>query len=111
MGGQNNSGIDLKWDYEKRTCRATIYGYIFELRNKYGHMTPKKSQYSPQKYHTINYGATQQLVQPTYTSPLLNEKVIKGIQGIVGALLYVGREVKKTPHSLERNRCPTSSSN
>ena len=39
--GKKYAGIDLKWDYEKRTCRATIYEYILELRNKYGHMTPK----------------------------------------------------------------------
>ena len=32
-------------------------------------------------------------MQPTDTSPLLNEKVIKRIQGIVGDLLYVGRAV------------------
>ena len=36
------------------------------------------------------YGATQQLLQPTNTSPPLNEKGIKRIQGIVGDLLYVG---------------------
>ena len=58
-------------------------------------MTPKKSQYSPQKHRPIDYGATQQLVQPTNTSPLLNEKGIKRIQGIVGALLYVGMAVNK----------------
>ena len=33
-------------------------------------------------------------MQPTDTSPILNEKEIKRIQGIVGALLYVGRAVK-----------------
>ena len=32
-------------------------------------------------------------MQPTDTSPLLNEKVIKRIQGMVGALLYVGRSI------------------
>ena len=32
-------------------------------------------------------------MQPTYTSPPLNEKGIKRIQGIVGALLYAGRAV------------------
>ena len=32
-------------------------------------------------------------MQPTDTSPLLNEKGIKRTQGIVGALLYVGRAV------------------
>ena len=56
-------------------------------------MTPKKSQYSPHKHRPIDYGATQQLVQPTDTSPLLNEKGIKIIQGIVGALIYMGRAV------------------
>ena len=56
-------------------------------------MAPKKPQYSPHKHRPIDYGATQQVVQPTNTSPLLNEKGIKRIQGIVVALLYVGRAV------------------
>ena len=70
-----------------------MYGYILELRNKYGHMTPKKPQCSPHKHFPIDYGATQQLVKPTYNSPPINEKGIKRIQGIVGALLYAGRAV------------------
>ena len=53
----------------------------------------KKPQLSPHKHRPIYYGATQQLVQPTYTSQPLNEKGINRIQGIVGALLYVGRAV------------------
>ena len=64
-----------------------------DLRNKVQHMQPKKPQYSPHKHLPIDYGATQQLVQPTDTSPLLNEKRIKRIQGIVGALMYVGRAI------------------
>ena len=40
-------------------------------------------------------------MQPTDTSPLLNEKGIKRIQGIVGDLLYVGRAVNnKLPVAL-----------
>ena len=91
--GKKYDGINLKWDYDKRTCRATMDGYILELRNKYQHMQPKKPQYSPHKHRPIDYGATQQLVQPTDTSPPLNEKGIKIMQGIVVALLYVVREV------------------
>ena len=34
------AGIDLKWDYEKRTCQATMDGYILDLRNKFQHMQP-----------------------------------------------------------------------
>ena len=70
-----------------------MHGYILELRNKYQHMTPKKTQYSPQKHRPIYYGATQQLVQPTDTIPPLNEKGIKRIQGIVVDLLYMGRAI------------------
>ena len=65
-------------------------GYILELRNKYGHMTQKKTQYLPQKHRPINYGATQQIVQPSDTSPPLIDKGIKRVQGIVGYLLYAG---------------------
>ena len=42
--GQKNAGIDLKWEYDKRKCRETMDGYILELINKYGHLTPKKPQ-------------------------------------------------------------------
>ena len=70
-------------------------GYILDLRNKYGHMTPKKTKYSPHKHRPIYYGATHQIVQPTDTIPPLNYKVIKRVQVIVGALLYVVRAVKK----------------
>ena len=52
-----------------------------------------KPQYSPRKHRPIDYAATRQLVKPTDTSPLLNQKGIKRIQGIFGALLYVVRAV------------------
>ena len=68
-------------------------GYILDLRNKFQHMQPKNPQLSPQKHRPIDYGSTQQLVQPTDTSQQLNEKGIKTIQGIVGTLIYVGRAV------------------
>ena len=68
-------------------------GYILDLRNKYGNMTPKKPQYLPHKHRPINYGATQKIVQPIDTRPPLNDKGIKRVQGIVGDLLYVGRAV------------------
>ena len=67
--------------------------YILELRNKYGHLKPKNPQYPPHKHRPIDYGATQQLVQPTDDSPPLNDKGIKISQVIVGALLYIGGAV------------------
>ena len=38
--GNKYVGIDLKWDYEKITYRATMDGYILDLRNKFQHMQP-----------------------------------------------------------------------
>ena len=52
-------------------------GYILDLRKKFQHMQPKKPQLSLHKNRPIDYGATQQLVQPTDTSKPLNEKGIK----------------------------------
>ena len=67
-------------------------GYILELRNKYGHLTPKKSHYLLHKHRPIDYGAKQKIVQPIDISPPLDDKGIKRVHGIVGELLYVGRE-------------------
>ena len=53
----------------------------------------KKPQYWPHKHRPIDYGDTHKIVQPTDTSPPLNEKGIKRVQVIVGDLLYVGRAV------------------
>ena len=53
----------------------------------------KKPQYLPHKHRPIYYGATQKIVQPTDTSPPLNDKGIKIVQGIVVVLLYVGKSV------------------
>ena len=41
------------------------------------------------------YGAKQQMAQPGDTSPYLDDKGIKQVQGIVGALIYVWRAVNK----------------
>ena len=38
--GKKYAGIDLKWDYEKGACQATMDGYILDLRNKFQHMQP-----------------------------------------------------------------------
>ena len=64
-----------------------MYEYTLEIRNKYGHLTPKKPQYLPHKHRPIDHGAKEKTVQPTDTSPPLNDKGIKRVQGIVGALL------------------------
>ena len=65
-------------------------GYILDIRKKYGHLPPKKTQNSPHRNRPIDCRAKQQIVQPADTSPSLYDKGIKRVQGIVGTLLYVG---------------------
>ena len=38
--GKKYAGIDLKWDYDNRTCSATMDVYILDLRYKHQHMQP-----------------------------------------------------------------------
>ena len=70
-----------------------MHGYILDLREKYGHLPPKKPQYSPHKHRSIDYEAKYYIVQPADTRLSLDDKGIKRSQGILGALLFVGKAV------------------
>eukprot|EP00804_Cyclotella_cryptica_P029516 CCRYP_011300-RG/>CCRYP_011300-RG protein AED:0.04 eAED:0.04 QI:0/-1/0/1/-1/1/1/0/346 len=89
--GTKFAGIDIKWDYNKRTCRLTMDTYISALLLKYDHPRPRKPQHAPHKHCKIIYGAKEQLLPDNDTSPPLDAAGIKCIQGIVGSLLYYAR--------------------
>ena len=58
--GDLYAGINLTWDYTKRTCRLSMEDYIAELRAKFNHPDPKKPQHSPHRHTPIVYGAKVQ---------------------------------------------------
>ena len=92
--GSKFSGIDLKWDYLKRTCRLTMDGYIHDVRFRFGNQDPKNPQHSPLKHREIIYGAkSQQIADKVDNSPPLDVVGIKKVQGDVGSLLYYARAV------------------
>ena len=91
--GSKFAGIDLAWDYKKRTCRLTMNGYIDEVLLKYNHKRPTKPQHAPHAHREIVFGAKTQLAPEDDNSPPLNPAGIKQIQGIVGSLLYYARAV------------------
>ncbi len=91
--GDLYAGINLAWNYTKRTCRLTMEEYIATVLIKYDHPMPKKRQLSPSKAAKIIYGAKTQFTPDEDTSALLDDNGIKRIQGIVGALLYYARAV------------------
>jgi len=91
--GTKFAGIDITWDYNKRTCRLTMDTYISTLLLKFDHPRPRKPQHAPHKHREIIYGTKEQLLPDNDTSPLLDAAGIKRIQGIVGSLLYYARAV------------------
>jgi hypothetical protein len=95
------AGINLAWNYAKRTCRLTVEEYVATLLFKYNHPLPKKCQLSPFKATPIVYGAKTQFSPDPDDSPLLPTADIKHVQGIVGALLYYDRAIdNKLLHAL-----------
>lgn len=91
--GSKFAGIDIDWDYDQRTCRIAMKGYIDALLLKYNHPKPSKPQHSPHQHRPIVYGAKEQLLPDDDTSPPLDDAGIKRVQGIVGSLLYYARAV------------------
>ncbi len=91
--GSKYAGIDIEWNYVKRTCRISMNNYINTLLIKYNHPRPKKPQHALHAHREIAYGAKEQLIPDADTSPSLNEDGVKRVQGIVGSLLYYARAV------------------
>eukprot|EP00804_Cyclotella_cryptica_P009972 CCRYP_015404-RA/>CCRYP_015404-RA protein AED:0.29 eAED:0.29 QI:0/0/0/1/1/1/2/0/498 len=97
--GDLYAGINLTRNYSARSCRLTMKEHIATLLVKYNHPLPKKRQLSPFKATPIVYGA-KTYADPDNSPPLPTEG-IKGVQGIVGALLYYARAVdNKLLHAL-----------
>ncbi|KAL7429837.1 hypothetical protein ACHAXH_002639 [Discostella pseudostelligera] len=87
--GTKFTGIDIKWDCTKCTCHLSMKRYINEMMIKYDHpCLHNPPQHSPHAHCKIIYGAKEQLVPDTDTSPPLNDAGIRCIQGIIGSLLF-----------------------
>ena len=91
--GTKFAGIDLAWDYTKRTCRLTMNSYIADLLLRYNHKPSQRGQHAPHAHRAIVYGANEQYIPEPDTSPLLNDIEVKRVQAVVGSLLYYARAV------------------
>ena len=89
-------GIQLKWDYERRTAQLSMPGYVDKILQKHQHPKPKYPVHAPHKHAEVQYGRKVQLVAPPDESPALPPAGIKRIQQVVGALLYHSRAVDST---------------
>jgi hypothetical protein len=86
------SGINLDWDYKKRTCDISTPGYITNVLNKLQHDAPRTPQHTPSKYITPVYGAKMQFATQD-NSPPLTATQCTDIHKITGSVLYYSRSV------------------
>ena len=56
--GNNYCGITLGWHYKKGFVDVSMPKYIPKLRERLGHPTPARPQYSPHAYNQPTYGKT-----------------------------------------------------
>ena len=68
-------------------------GYIAKFLLKYGHPINKKLQLSPHKHLEVIYGTKEQLAPEDDTTPPLDSQGTTQVQGIVGILLYISRDL------------------
>lgn len=94
--GSKYCGLDIEWDYEKRTCDISMPGYIERALQRFQHPIPDRPQHAPHAWTKPNYGAKIQYSPETDDTPPLDAKDTKRVQEILGTLLYYARAVDST---------------
>jgi hypothetical protein len=89
------SGMNLKWDYNARTCDIYMPGYVSNVLSKFQHDAPKHPQHTPSRYVTPVYGAKTQYATKD-ERPSLTAKQCLTIQKVTGSVLYYARAVDPT---------------
>jgi hypothetical protein len=90
-----NSGMTLKWDYNKRICDISMPGYVSNVLSKFQHDPPKHPQHTPSQYVTPVYGAKTQYATRDETPPLTAQQCLT-LQKVTGSVLYYVRAVDPT---------------
>ena len=80
--GKRYSGVSLDWDYNARTVRCSMPGYVKAALEEFNHKRPNQQQHVPSKTtdHRLSGGAR-----------LLTKKEITFIQRVTGKFLYYAR--------------------
>ena len=91
--GDKFLGIDLDWDYHKRTVRLSMKNYIVKVLQHFQHKPASKPTHSPHPHNEPTYGKTIQYAPATDKLPLLSSDDKTKLQAITGALLYYAQAV------------------
>ena len=94
--GNRYVGVHLNWDYNKRTLRTSMPGYVKKVLLQFGYK-PKNGriQHSPSPYTAPNYGQKVQMTDLDL-SPAFTEADKTKLQQSNGKFLYYGRAVDDT---------------
>ena len=95
MDARQYVGINLKWDYEKRTVRLSMDGYVRQALLEFEHSAPRTPRHAPSRYVPPSYGAKVQYAKVDDTVRV-GPKEITFIQKVIGKLLYYARAVDPT---------------
>jgi hypothetical protein len=88
-------GMHLQWDYQQRTVKITMPGYVKKALQRFEHPTPTHHQSSPHPYTPPQYGAKVQYAQSAEPSTLTAEQK-KFAQQVIGVFLFYGRAIDST---------------
>ena len=73
MGSKQYVGIDLLWDYEKRTLKCSMDEYIETALQELQHATPRQHFKGPSKAIQPQCGATIQYIEDDTSSAVSPE--------------------------------------
>jgi hypothetical protein len=93
--GERYIGIDLDWNYEERTLKTSMKGYIKRALLQFQHPTPAKPVNSPSRYSPPQYGAKQQMTKLDISDPI-SQSQRTHLQQVTGKFLYPARAVDDT---------------
>jgi hypothetical protein len=94
--GTKYCGIQLEWDYIRRTVDLSMPGYVARALQRFQHPNPSRPQHAPHMWQKPNYGAKTQYATPDDNTPFLDVKDTKRVQEVLGTFLYYARAVDST---------------
>ena len=86
--------ITLKWDYQQRTCKLSMPGYVQQAVDKFQHgsKNTNKAIDAPHPYKATTKQGLR-MTQPSDDAAKLSPQVIKHLQQNVGTFLFYSRQL------------------
>jgi hypothetical protein len=95
MNPEQYIGINMKWNYTKRTLTCSMNGYVENALKVFKHAFPKQNYLAPKRYDAPKFGAKVQCAHNDDTPPL-NADQIKFIQRVTGKFLFYAQAIDNT---------------